>query len=98
MTKIEFETAEVRFAASELQDAAELLGGATRAVPESVDAGEGSQPIADVLGRMSEWTGLLAGVHSDIAGLLEDIAARIIDDEETVSEALEGISSELGDS
>ncbi|PRB09944.1 hypothetical protein [Microbacterium sp. MYb62] len=98
MTRIEVDTTEVRFAASQLQDAAEMLGAATHSVPESVDAGEGSQPIADVLGRISQWTGLLAGVHSDIAGLLEDIAARVIDDEETVSEALEGISSELGDS
>lgn len=98
MTRIEVDTTEVRFAASQLQDAAELLGAATHSVPESVDAGEGSQPIADVLGRISQWTGLLAGVHSDIAGLLEDIAARVIDDEEAVSEALEGIASGLGDS
>ncbi len=97
MTKIEVDTTEVRFAASQLQEAAELLGTASGSVPESIDAGAGSQPIADVVGRISQWAGMLAGVHADMAGLLEDIAARVIDDEEAVAEALDSISSALGD-
>lgn len=98
MTRIEVDATEMHFAASQLQEAADLLGAATSSVPESVDAGEGSQPIADVLGRISLWTGLLAGVHGDMAGLLEDFADRVIEDEQAVAEALDGIASGLGES
>ncbi|MEX0161106.1 MULTISPECIES: hypothetical protein [unclassified Microbacterium] len=97
MTKIEADTTEIRFAASQLQEAAELLGAASSSFPGTVDAGEGSQPIGDVLGRISHWSALHAGVHADVAGLLEDIASKIIDDEEVVADALSRISSRLED-
>lgn len=98
MSKIEADTTEIRFASSQLQEAADLLGSASGSVPESVDAGDASIPVADILGRISQWSGLNAGVHADVAGLLDDIAAKIIDDEEVVAEALDRISSRLGDS
>lgn len=98
MSRIEADTTEIRFASSQLQEAADLLGSASKSVPESVDAGDASTPVADILGRISQWSGLNADVHAVVAGLLDDIAAKIVDDEELVAEALDRISSRLGDS
>ncbi|WP_194765064.1 hypothetical protein [Microbacterium sp. UFMG61] len=97
MTGIEADTTEIRFAASQLHEAADLLGAASSSFPDTVDAGEGSQPIGDVLGRLSHWAALNAGVHADVAGLLQDIASKIIDDEEAVADALSRISAQLED-
>ncbi|OZB88119.1 MAG: hypothetical protein B7X41_09835 [Microbacterium sp. 14-71-5] len=76
---------------------AELARAAVQSMPASVDGGEGSDAIADVIVRMGMWIGALGQVDAALGAIVRDIADGVMADEERTAEELNKVAQALED-
>lgn len=69
---------------------------APSALPRSLDAGEGSEPICDVITRVTSLIDPLGSSYAMIAEILRDIADETITNEEKISSELWKIADAVG--
>ncbi len=74
---------------------ADALGRASRAVPESVNAGEGAEVIGDIIGEVATWAATLAEVHIAIADITRKVANETLSNEASVVETLGKIDTAI---
>ncbi len=66
------------------------------ALPEPVDGGEGSEPIATVIGRVTSLLDPLGSSYLMIGEILRDITSETITNEETTAAELRKIADGVG--
>ncbi|WP_194763134.1 hypothetical protein [Microbacterium sp. UFMG61] len=96
MSRIDVDSERLDANAAQLEEVVELTKTALSTFPAAVDGGEGSIPIADVIARLTSMLEPFGSSYMMIAGILRDVAAETITNEETTAAELQKIADAVG--
>ncbi|WP_311244024.1 hypothetical protein [Microbacterium sp. WCS2018Hpa-23] len=96
MSRIDVDPERLDDNAAQLEEVVELTRTALSTFPDSVDGGEGSEPIADVISRIMSMLEPFGSSYMMIARILRDVAAETITNEETTAAELQKIADAVG--
>lgn len=69
---------------------------AVDSTPDGVNGGVASEPIADVVLRMSAWIAVLGQVHATFANIVDGVASGVLRDEQEISDELARVAAGIG--
>lgn len=73
-----------------VQEDSDAIGAASDAVPTNIDAGDGSQVVADIISAIAVWAATTAEVHTALAHITRQVANETMANE---SEAITQLNS-----